>query len=80
MAGTAAARCKGLSGGAALRRFLVFLCIAPAAVIFLAMPFLNHVPFVQLSELESEHTYFSTSVPLTVPTFTVCSWKRGLSY
>ena len=27
----------------------------------LALPFLNHVPFVQKSELESEHTYFSTS-------------------
>ena len=28
---------------------------------------MNHVPFVQLSELESEHTYFSTSAPLQEP-------------
>ena len=40
--------------------FLAFLSIVPAAVVVLAVPFHNYVPFVQRSELESEHTYFST--------------------
>ena len=44
-------------------RFLAFLCLAPAAVALAALPFLNCVPFVQCSELESEHTYFSTCAP-----------------
>jgi len=42
-------------------RYLLFLAAAPVAVWLLALPFLNHVPFVQKSELESEQTYFSTS-------------------
>ena len=44
-----------------LRRYLLFLAAAPVLVWLAALPFLNHVPFVQKSELESEHTYFSTS-------------------
>ena len=43
------------------RRYLLFLAAAPVAVWLVALPFLNHVPFVQKSELESEHAYFSTS-------------------
>ena len=49
-----------------LHRYLLFLAAAPVVVWCAALPFLNHVPFVQKSELESEHTYFSTSTRLRV--------------
>ena len=39
--------------------FLLFLAIAPTLVVLLATPFINHVPFVQRSELASEQQFFA---------------------
>ncbi|KAK9815489.1 hypothetical protein WJX72_004521 [[Myrmecia] bisecta] len=41
-------------------RFLVFLAVAPAAVGLAALPFINYVPFIQSSELESEQQHFNS--------------------